>query len=204
MSHDLCSSSPRHKLLHFLRPPPPSGIFHGRTRLPLLIYPFVKSIENRNCNVNEFLLIAGILSWLLFCGIRRMMSLKVWPNTAFRLQPAINLHATCSYSLHVQLLWYPMYYPDSWATYSGSYICVRFPKLVLNLAMFDLLAMHMFMQYSTWLKQSMIKTRPGQSMTSVYFIHVRVSILYYIVLLHREITQILIIRRIKTRWRSIK
>ena len=46
------------------------------------------------------------VSWLYFCGICQ----KVWPNTAFL---CCNHQSTCmpSYSFHVQLLWYPMYYP---------------------------------------------------------------------------------------------
>ena len=48
------------------------------------------------------------LNWLYFCGICQMMPLKVWPNTAL----GCNHQSICmpSYSLYVQLLWYPMYY----------------------------------------------------------------------------------------------
>ena len=49
------------------------------------------------------------LNLLNFCGICQMMPLKVWPNTAL----GCNNQSIClpRYSLYVQLLWYPMYYP---------------------------------------------------------------------------------------------
>ena len=49
------------------------------------------------------------LNWLYFSGICQLIPLKLWPNTVH----GCNHQSTCmpSYSLHVQLLWYPMYYP---------------------------------------------------------------------------------------------
>ena len=49
------------------------------------------------------------LNWLHFCGICQLIPLKLWPNTV----QGCNHQSTCmpSYSLYVQLLWYPMYYP---------------------------------------------------------------------------------------------
>ena len=46
------------------------------------------------------------LSWLYFCGI----CLKVWPNATF-LGCNHQSSSIPSYSLYVQLLWHPMYYP---------------------------------------------------------------------------------------------
>ena len=51
------------------------------------------------------------LNWLYFCGICHMMPLKVWPNTAL----GCNRQSICMpqlQPLYVQLLWYPMYYPE--------------------------------------------------------------------------------------------
>ena len=45
------------------------------------------------------------LNWLCFCGICQMIPLKVWSNTA------LGCNHQLIYSLYVQLLWYPMYYP---------------------------------------------------------------------------------------------
>ena len=52
------------------------------------------------------------LNWLYFCGICQVIPLKVWPNTALGCNHQ-SIWSICmlSYSLQVQLLWHPMYYP---------------------------------------------------------------------------------------------
>ena len=50
------------------------------------------------------------LNWLYFCGMCQMIPLNQWPNTA----QGCNHQSTCMPQLQhlVQLLWYPMYYPE--------------------------------------------------------------------------------------------
>ena len=51
------------------------------------------------------------LNWLYFCGICQMMQLKVQPKTTLGCNHQ-SIRMPHSYSLYVQLLWYPMYYPE--------------------------------------------------------------------------------------------